>query len=215
MKLEMLFLNFCLRCAFALVGAIWVVGVHAQVRDVHFDTGVSMHNLDATELENFQELSWGPLLRFGLAFAENERGNLKGHSEFRMNRRSFKRDFGTEKFAYRITAIELPIYSAWNFWKDLHVHAGVNPVVYVLNLHSDPDNTAETKTSDDFRNFDVALILGLTYRLGDLISIGGRCDWGIIPLVKFTPISDFGEMGNSHTDLLYRRAEIFVRWHLR
>jgi hypothetical protein len=187
--------------------------VNAQVSDGYFDTGVSAHLFQTTELEAVEPVTWGPLLRLGLAFAETNNEKLRGYAELRLNFRSFRRNFGEEKFKYRIRSFELPVYGAWNPWKELRLHLGINPMLYAVQLHSDPDNTAETKTSDDFRFFDLAALAGVEYQVSELIGLGIRCDWALIPMVKYTPIGDFGEIGNPITDINYRRFEFFVRWH--
>ncbi len=186
-----------------------------QVSDVYFDTGLSVHYFNASHLQQIDPMNFGPLLRFGLSFYKTPNEQFSFYSEARLNFRRIRRTFNDDEFLYRIYASEFPLYAAWNASDKWQLHMGVNPMLYSVSLLGDPDNTAVAYTGRGFRSFDVSTLIGLKYRLSDQFSLGLRSELGLIPMVKYFPIGDFGEIGSAQTDVLYRRVEIFVRWHLK
>jgi hypothetical protein len=189
-------------------------GLRGQITEGYFDTGLSVHYFKASSLQEVEPFYFGPLLRFGFSVYHTPNKQFTFYMEGRFNFRRFERSFDSEEFAYRIYAFELPAYAAWNASEKWQLHIGINPMFYGVSLKSEPDNTAVAYTGKGFRNFDISTLVGLRMRLGGMFSLGIRGELGLIPMVKYTPIGDFGEFGPRQTDMLYRRTELFLRWHI-
>lgn len=205
----------CRRQAFFVCAIFLIISgpAFAQPVSLHCDLGLHYSHFRATELPGISDGRPGVNIRMGFAYHFGTENRFSFGAEAGVYVRRMERSMDDYGFTNRFSTFETPVFFRGNLNEHWSAEAGV-AFLFTRTTQSGLRNSeADTRirVGRGFQSFDVAPFIGGTYRFSEHLSVGGRAKLGLLPMVEYQTVGDFGSINPVQTDLYCTTFEVFLR----
>ena len=150
---------------------------HAQTRiNFSFDSGLSWVPYQDSLTENLPKFYYGGAI--GTSFFSDKKLNVE--TKIGLNAKGWRfTNFDDSKGTMRLSYIGSEVFGVYNINSKIKTQAGVN-VQYLLKVKRLPDFATIVP---NYTKYDISILLGVSYRLNRLLSIGVNYNHGQVQLL--------------------------------
>jgi hypothetical protein len=197
--------------AFIFLLAIPASVAFGQLQQLYIDGCVNFDHF--TNLEGFQidgpQVTGGG--RFGFGFKANDQGTLVYKAEFGISRRSLVRSFPSESFRYSFNGIDVAVMVEYQPVERFSFDAGFGFATFYRTFRTER-NPKQSNLGEGFQNYDVFVQGGFAARIYKGLFFGSRIRYGLIPLLHYTPIGQYGGFEDEVKIVNTLTHELFLRF---
>ena len=213
-RIKILILQVVMCISFCLFG---LKSIRAQ--QIYTDVGVHFNTYTKTgPLNPIGGISM-PMLRlgFGVHTFKDEKFSLNVETGF--HRRAMKLNYPERSFDQRTDVFMIGMNADYRVTECFILEAGLFPLLTVTRLNPVPGflGAFDMRLDDGYRYFDLEFALGTALYPHKNVGIGARGRGGLIPMLKYREIGDYGELKDPETFLRSWTLELFIRilWRTR
>lgn len=197
------FLTIVIVCALSNFG-------FGQEHQIYGHIGIGANIYQTTYLENFKT-QFPPLVSLGFGFYQSEDQKTDLTFELTLSNRTYARSYNSQEYSYIFFAPEALVLAGRNVHPKIYAQIGAG-LSYVAPLSVWPSPTA--RLAGEFSPVDVVISGGAEYAFSPVIAGGLNFRMGLINMLEFTPIENYGDFGESVRDIRYRNLQIYLRYYV-
>ena len=185
----------------------------AQPIKIHCDMGIQYSHFHGTELIGVSDGRPGASIRFGAAYQFGKNDQFAFGAEMGGQVRRMKRSIDDYYFINRFFTLETPVFLRIALSDQWSAEAGM-ALLFTIPDQSElrgTESTTRIMLGNGFKGFDVAPYIGGSYQFSEHLSAGGRARFGMLPMVEYQTVGDFGSISPVQRDLYSTTFEIFLR----
>lgn len=186
------------------------VSAQSQFAAWYFDGGVVYNTFTNAGKFEIDKNITTPTFRFGYGFYLGQKQKFKLSHEIGYTNRQFHKEYRNLTGMYRFIGFQTNFIFTYSITKNLEIAAGPGIFLYQSTYR---EEGRFKDLGSGAQNADVLLIAGLNYQIFDILSIGARFNYGLLPMLKSAYIGDFGERGQIESSLNLSAGELFLRFN--
>lgn len=200
---------------YAAIAALFLLSspLFSQPIKIYADLGMQYTRFSAETLSGVSDGRPGFNMRYGVSYVFGKENRLSVGAELGTYTRRMKRTVDDYHNINRFFTFEAPVFFNAALGEHWFVETGVAFLFSSAGQSALRDTEAATRIrlGRGFQRFDVAPFLGGGYRFSEHFSAGARARFGLLPMVEYQTVGDFGAINPPQTDLYSATFEVFLR----
>ncbi|HKL03617.1 MAG TPA: hypothetical protein VJ911_08075 [Cryomorphaceae bacterium] len=182
----------------------------AQEHQVYGNVGIGVNMFHTSDIENMKT-KFPPFFSLGFGFYQSEDQKTDLTFELTLSNRVYERSYDSQDFSYVFFAPEGMVLVGRNIYEKVYAQLGAG-LSYVVPLGVWPNPFA--RLAGDFSPVDVLISGGGEYAFSPAFAGGVSFRMGLINMLEYTPIDNYGDFGESVRDIRYRNLQIYLRYYV-